>query len=141
MAQATQTNRDTSPAPYRKVRLEQPDLKVTHRPDGSILIQPVQPLGPYPERLTERLASAHTPAQRPVELRHPGGERLNHGPSVACPIVGDTVYGHAKPSLPIKRQCLHAARLTLALPGKRKLVTFEAPLPADIEHLFEFLRG
>ncbi len=64
-----------------------------------------------------------------------------HFAYLKCPIVGDTVYGHAKPSLPIKRQCLHAARLTLALPGKRKLVTFEAPLPADIEHLFEFLRG
>ncbi len=64
-----------------------------------------------------------------------------HFAYLRCPIVGDTVYGHAKPSLAIGRQCLHAARLTLALPGKRKPVTFEAPLPADMEHLFEFLRG
>lgn len=64
-----------------------------------------------------------------------------HFAYLRCPIVGDTVYGHAKPSLPIRRQCLHAARLTLTLPGKRKPVTFEAPLPADIEHLFDFLRG
>ena len=42
-------------APYRKVRLEQPDLEVTRRADGSILIHPVQPLGPYPDRMTDRL--------------------------------------------------------------------------------------
>lgn len=64
-----------------------------------------------------------------------------HFAYLKCPIVGDTVYGHAKPSLAIKRQCLHASRLTLVLPGKRKPVTFEAPVPKDIEHLFEFLRG
>lgn len=64
-----------------------------------------------------------------------------HFAYLKCPIVGDTVYGHAKPSLPVGRQCLHAARLTLALPGKRTPVTFEAPLPTDIEHLFESLRG
>lgn len=64
-----------------------------------------------------------------------------HFAYLRCPIVGDTVYGHAKPSLPIGRQCLHAARLTLALPGKRKPVTFEAPLPVDMEHLFDSLRG
>ncbi len=64
-----------------------------------------------------------------------------HFAYLRCPITGDTVYGHAKPSLAVTRQCLHAARLTLTLPGKRKPVTFEAPLPPEIEHLFESLRG
>lgn len=64
-----------------------------------------------------------------------------HFAYLKCPITGDTVYGHAKPSLPVGRQCLHAARLTLTLPGKRKPITFEAPLPKDIEHLFQSLRG
>ncbi len=55
MAQASQSYNEISAAPYRKARLEQPDLTVTHRPDGSILIRPVQELAPYPVRLTERL--------------------------------------------------------------------------------------
>ncbi|ARP98710.1 feruloyl-CoA synthase [Pseudorhodoplanes sinuspersici] len=55
MADALRQADPASAAPYRKVRLEQPDLEVTHRADGSILLKPLQPLGPYPDRLTDRL--------------------------------------------------------------------------------------
>ncbi len=55
MAEAMRQADSVSAAPYRKVRLEQPDLDVTQRADGSILIRPLQPLGSYPERLTDRL--------------------------------------------------------------------------------------
>ncbi len=64
-----------------------------------------------------------------------------HFAYLRCPIVGDTVYGRAKPTLPIQRHCLHAARLSVVLPGKRKPTTFEAPLPVEIERLFELVRG
>jgi 23S rRNA pseudouridine1911/1915/1917 synthase len=64
-----------------------------------------------------------------------------HFAYLRCPIVGDTVYGRAKPTLPIQRHCLHAARLSVVLPGNRKPTIFEAPLPAEIEHLFELVRG
>ena len=32
---------------------------------------------------------------------------------LGCPVVGDTVYGRRKPTLPVGRQMLHAWRLRL----------------------------
>jgi 23S rRNA pseudouridine1911/1915/1917 synthase len=57
-----------------------------------------------------------------------------------CPIVGDTVYGHRHPSLPITRQFLHAFKLTVAIPGQREPMTFEAPLPEDLVEALAALR-
>ncbi len=59
---------------------------------------------------------------------------------LGCPIVGDTLYGHRHPSLPVERQCLHAARLTITLPGEAEPTSFEAPLPADLAQVLETLR-
>lgn len=67
---------------------------------------------------------------------------------IGCPIVGDTVYGRRRPSLPVDRHCLHAYRLRLRLPvslegdlpvqqGER---VFEAPLPVDMEKILHQLR-
>lgn len=58
---------------------------------------------------------------------------------LGCPIVGDTVYGHKNPSLPLQRQFLHAARLTIQLPGKQSAVSFEAPLPEDLQEVLNLL--
>jgi 23S rRNA pseudouridine1911/1915/1917 synthase len=55
------------------------------------------------------------------------------------PLVGDTLYGRRKPSLPIGRQFLHAARLTLRLPSTGKERTFESPLPDDLERVLTTL--
>ena len=49
-----------------------------------------------------------------------------------CPIAGDTIYGRRTPSLPLRRQFLHAARLSFNLPGTSRRVSFTAPLPADL---------
>lgn len=57
-----------------------------------------------------------------------------------CPIVGDAVYGRRSPSLPLARQFLHAARLTLRLPRSKTARTFEAPLPDDLEQILHLLR-
>lgn len=59
---------------------------------------------------------------------------------LGCPITGDTVYGHRKVSLPIVRHFLHAARITINLPGEEKPRTFEAPLPPDLEAALASLR-
>jgi 23S rRNA pseudouridine1911/1915/1917 synthase len=59
---------------------------------------------------------------------------------VGCPIVGDKVYGHKKPTLPLERHFLHAAKLTVTLPGQDKPRLFEAPLPADLEEVLHHLR-
>jgi 23S rRNA pseudouridine1911/1915/1917 synthase len=59
---------------------------------------------------------------------------------IHCPIVGDTLYGHRHSSLPIDRQCLHAARLTVQIPGEEEPRTFESPLPEDLERVLEYVR-
>lgn len=64
-----------------------------------------------------------------------------HMTFLGCPVVGDRVYGKRKPSLPIDRQFLHAARLTLFLPGETQPRTFEAPLPYELENILIGLRS
>ena len=59
---------------------------------------------------------------------------------LGCPIVGDAVYGHRKFSLPIERHFLHAARLSVQLPGEKAARTFEAPLPPELEAVLAGLR-
>lgn len=51
---------------------------------------------------------------------------------LGCPVVGDVVYGRKRPSIALHRQFLHAARLTICLPGQSEPTTFEAPLPEDL---------
>lgn len=55
------------------------------------------------------------------------------------PLVGDTLYGRRKPALPIERQFLHAARLTLRLPSTGEERTFESPLPDDLDRVLRSL--
>ncbi len=64
-----------------------------------------------------------------------------HFAYLKCPIVGDTVYGRRTPTLPLKRQFLHAARLSFDLPGDGRRMTFEAPLPADLTRVLAQLAG
>jgi 23S rRNA pseudouridine1911/1915/1917 synthase len=60
---------------------------------------------------------------------------------IGCPVAGDTVYGKRKPSLPLKRQFLHAARLGVRLPGESQMRTFSAPLPQDLQRVLDGLRS
>jgi 23S rRNA-/tRNA-specific pseudouridylate synthase len=53
--------------------------------------------------------------------------------------VGDTVYGRRSPTLPLRRHFLHAARLTLRLPGSRTDAEFEAPLPPELQAVLDRL--
>jgi 23S rRNA pseudouridine1911/1915/1917 synthase len=52
---------------------------------------------------------------------------------IGCPVVGDTVYGLHKPSLSLDRHFLHAARLSIRLPGESHPRTFEAELPEELK--------
>ena len=58
---------------------------------------------------------------------------------IKCPVVGDREYGRKRPTLPIKRQFLHAGRLTIRLPGEATSRGFEAPLPPDLEAVLDYL--
>lgn len=57
-----------------------------------------------------------------------------------CPIVGDSVYGRRRPSLPLDRHFLHALRLSIRLLGDEDPTTFEAPLPEELEKVLDELR-
>jgi 23S rRNA pseudouridine1911/1915/1917 synthase len=63
-----------------------------------------------------------------------------HMDFLGCPIAGDRVYGRRNPTIPIHRHFLHAARLTIRLPGDDEPRTFEAPLPRELEEVLEMLR-
>ena len=56
-----------------------------------------------------------------------------HMAFLKCPIVGDVLYGRRKQSIPLDRHFLHAYRLTILLPGHQEPMTFEAPLPDELE--------
>jgi 23S rRNA pseudouridine1911/1915/1917 synthase len=60
---------------------------------------------------------------------------------LGCPVVADVVYGRRRPSLPLKRHFLHAARLTILLPGEASPRTFESPLPQELQSVLDNLRS
>lgn len=60
---------------------------------------------------------------------------------IKYPIVGDHIYGRRKQTLPLKRQFLHAAELTLMRPSDQKELTFSAELPAELQTILEGLEA
>jgi 23S rRNA pseudouridine1911/1915/1917 synthase len=59
-----------------------------------------------------------------------------HMAHLGHPLLGDPVYGRAAPALPaFSRQALHAARLGLTHPVSGVYMTWEAPLPEDMQGL------
>ena len=60
---------------------------------------------------------------------------------LGCPIVGDNIYGHRNSSLELQRHFLHAAQLTIQLPGETQPRTFEAELPPELADLLTSLRS
>lgn len=59
---------------------------------------------------------------------------------VGCPVVGDTIYGRRKSTIPLERHFLHAARLEVRLRGEQNERVFEAPLPRELEAVLAELR-
>ncbi len=58
---------------------------------------------------------------------------------IGCPIVGDSLYGHRHASVPLQRHFLHAAQLSVTLPGEKQPRVFEAPLPSELAAVIEHL--
>ena len=64
---------------------------------------------------------------------------------IGFPVVGDTLYGNKvsgriAEDLGLTRQFLHARTLGFKMPGSGEPRVFEAPLPADLQHVLETLR-
>lgn len=64
-----------------------------------------------------------------------------HMAYIGYPIVGDRSYGRRKRRLPVERQFLHAAELTLKRPSDEQEMTFHAELPADLQETLDQLSG
>lgn len=103
----------------------------------------VRPIGKGREAITEFRTLETFPKHTLLEV-HPITGRTHqirlHLAFIGCPVVGDTVYGRKTPSLPLQRHFLHAASLTLTLPGEHTPRTFEAPLPAQLAQVLQTLR-
>ncbi len=99
------------------------------------LIERVEELGPA------TLVAAHPKTGRTHQIRV-------HLQDAGLPIVGDRAYSHGgaqKYPLPrsvhgMERPALHARRLTFHHPESGEEVSFEAPLPPDMERLIQALR-
>jgi 23S rRNA pseudouridine1911/1915/1917 synthase len=63
-----------------------------------------------------------------------------HMSAIGHPVVGDERYGGARENLPCPRPFLHAARLGFEHPTRGEWLTFESPLPADLEAVLAGLR-
>ena len=55
--------------------------------------------------------------------------------------MGDRVYGHKNPSLPISRQFLHAYQIKIQIPGNSQIQNFIAPLPEDLKFVLQKLNS
>jgi 23S rRNA pseudouridine1911/1915/1917 synthase len=103
----------------------------------------VVPAGKGREAVTEYRTRESFPLHTLLEV-HPITGRTHqiriHMDFLGCPVVGDTVYGRQKPSLPLDRHFLHAFRITLLLPGNPDPQTFEAPLPEELGEALDSLR-
>ncbi|PWK10343.1 RluA family pseudouridine synthase [Tumebacillus permanentifrigoris] len=62
-----------------------------------------------------------------------------HMTHLGHPLIGDRQYGRAGQSL-LRRQALHASRLTLTHPTTGNEMRFDAPLPKDLANLQTYLK-
>jgi feruloyl-CoA synthase len=68
-------------APVRQVSFPPADVECSKRSDGSLVVRPLHPLGPYPDKLTERLDhwAAHAPDRVFLGERYQGAQRGGNG--------------------------------------------------------------
>ncbi len=88
----------------------------------------------------ERMDSGYTLLELMLETGRTHQIRV-HMKYVGYPLVGDPVYGRSKGrTMAVPGQALHAAVLGFTHPRTGERLTFEAPLPAEMEQLIEELR-
>lgn len=58
-----------------------------------------------------------------------------HLAAVGHPVLGDATYGGVRATVPFGRPALHAVRLSFEHPRSGDAMSFDAPIPADIESL------
>lgn len=64
-----------------------------------------------------------------------------HMEYIGHPVVGDTKYSPMKTPFAIKGQALHSAKLTFVHPRSKQRMSFDAPLPEDMQKIITRLRN
>lgn len=84
-------------------------------------------------------------SQHTLIAAHPHTGRTHqirlHLSFLGCPIVGDSIYGIRKSTLPVKRHMLHAYQIEVTLPGEATPRLFTAPLPEDMDQIIHTLKS
>lgn len=62
-----------------------------------------------------------------------------HLGAIGHPVIGDATYRGVRRAIPAPRPMLHAWRLAFTHPGSDESVSFEAPLPADMQQVLDTL--
>jgi len=124
------------PTPYGRIEAaiardpaHRKQMAVVSEGRGRPAVTEYKTLTQYPEHT---LIEAHPFTGRTHQIRL-------HMAFLNCPIVGDLVYGHKKLSLEINRHFLHAARISIILPGDKEPSTFEAAMPPDLKAVLVYL--
>ncbi|NWF69025.1 MAG: RluA family pseudouridine synthase [Chloroflexi bacterium] len=144
---------------FAQRQVEKSYLALVERPPKTPSGQISAPIGRDPaQRKRMAVVRGGKPAlsaYRVLDAAFPGGQALLevtlltgrthqirvHLAFIGCPIVGDRVYGLRKPRLTLGRHFLHAARLAFDQPTSGQRLTFESPLPPELQTLLRALKG
>ncbi|VAX26049.1 Ribosomal large subunit pseudouridine synthase D [hydrothermal vent metagenome] len=64
-----------------------------------------------------------------------------HMLSINHPVIGDRTYSRGAPDYKIKRQALHAWKISFQRPSDGEVIMLKAPMPDDMKSLVELLGG
>ena len=126
-APPTPTGRVEAPIGRDPIRRQQ--MAILTPDKGRAAVTEYRTLKSYPKHT---LIEAHPLTGRTHQIRV-------HMAFLKCPIVGDVLYGRRKQSIELDRHFLHAFRLTILLPGHDAPMTFEAPLPPELQAVLDNL--
>lgn len=119
-------------------RVEAPIGRDPIRRQQMAILTPDKGRAAVTEYVTRRKYAKHTLIEA-----HPLTGRTHqirvHMAFLKCPIVGDVLYGRKKQTIPLDRHFLHACKLTILLPGHDAPMTFEAPLPPELQTVLDGL--
>lgn len=119
-------------------RVEAPIGRDPIRRQQMAILTPDKGRAAVTEYVTRRKYAKHTLIEA-----HPLTGRTHqirvHMAFLKCPIVGDVLYGRKKQTIPLDRHFLHASKLTILLPGHDAPMTFEAPLPPELQTILDGL--
>jgi len=125
----TPTGRIDAPIGRDAVKRKQMAVVMPHK--GRPAISEYRTLETFPQHT---LLQVHPVTGRTHQIRL-------HLSFLGCPVTGDKIYGRRKSTLIINRHFLHAASLTILLPGEDATRTFEAPLPEELVRVLQSLRA